>query len=139
MHLIENQSNHFGHTGCDGWKPIAGPVGHYVENNAITETTGYSNVAVNGDAVSSDNAVSNGAFGTSNTGISDEQLVAIALQSNQGGSGTVFASEPSAVLPLAQAQYQPEIYHQQLPQSVAPQNFHFKPQLDLSTTNLVSL
>lgn len=146
--LVENHSNHFGHAGCDGWKPIAGPVGHYVEHNAITETTGYSNVAVNGasdiatTSLGTEQVISNGA------GISDEQIVAFALQSNQGdsfkytagqaGSGTVFASGSGLELDQPQTQYQPEIVHQQLPAPVAPQNFHVQQQIELSSANLVT-
>lgn len=145
---IESHSNHFGHSGCDGWKPIAGPVGHYVEHNAITETTGYSNVAVN-----SVNDIATTSFGaeqsiSQGTGISDEQLVAIALQSNQGGSvqyspgqlgsGSVFDSGSGGDFVQPQVQYQPEIVHQQLPESVAPENFHINQQIDFNSANLVS-
>lgn len=143
---IESHSNHFGHAGCDGWKPIAGPVGHYVDHNAITETTGYSNVAVNGV-----NDIGPTSFGAEQggNGITDEQLVAIALQSNQGnvhytagqsGSGTVFASGGGGefIQQQPQVQYQQEIVHQQLPEPVAPQNFHVQQQIELSSANLVS-
>lgn len=142
--LVESHSNHFGHAGCDGWKPIAGPVGHYVEHNDITETTGYSNVAVNDVGVGNfgaEQSISNGA------GISNEQLVALALQSNQGGSiqhteehggsGAIFSSVNSGSdFGQQQTQYQQEIVHQQLPAPVGPGSF--QQQINLNSANLVS-
>lgn len=144
---LESHSNHFGHAGCDGWKPIAGPVGHYVEHNAITETTGYSNVAVNG--ATDIGATSFGNEQSISNGITDEQLVAIALQNQggnvqytagQGGSGTVFATGGGSdyVQQQPQVQYQPEIVHQQLPEPIAPQNFHVQQQVDIGSASLVS-
>lgn len=137
---IESHSNHFGHAGCDGWKPIAGPVGHYVEHNDITETTGYSNVALNGV-----NDVAGANFGAEQSishgaGIPTEQLVALALQSNQGGS-VQYTEEHGGIssgsdFGQQQPQYQQEIVHQQLPEPVGPGNF--QQQIDLNSANLVS-
>lgn len=154
--VVESQSTHFGHAGCDGWKPIAAPVGHYVEHNAITETTGYSNVAVNGGTDVITSSISSEQSVPSGPGFTDEQLVAIALQSSQNGgniqytagqtgSGTVFASGAGADFsqqPQIQIQHQPEIVHQQLPEPIPPQNFHVQQQqqqqLNIATSSLVS-
>ncbi|EDW72121.1 uncharacterized protein Dwil_GK10314 [Drosophila willistoni] len=66
------------HTACDGWKPIPAPVGAYVEQNHIETQGGYSNVA---------QAQAQGYSGSGGSivdGLTDEQLVAVALQ---GGAG----------------------------------------------------
>ncbi|TMW43935.1 hypothetical protein DOY81_010985 [Sarcophaga bullata] len=100
------------HTACDGWKPIPAPVGAYVENNHIDTQSGYSQVAqgsAHASAASSfsntqySNGISTGIGGTASgttvlvsgssgsggnsivNGISDEQLVALALQAGDNG------------------------------------------------------
>uniref|UniRef100_A0A0A1XGR0 Protein diaphanous n=1 Tax=Zeugodacus cucurbitae TaxID=28588 RepID=A0A0A1XGR0_ZEUCU len=81
------------HTACDGWKPIPAPVGSYVEGNNIETQSGYSHVAqgsfgtqYNGGAsISGGSAgIHGGATGSGGSivaGLTDEQLVAVALQS----------------------------------------------------------
>ncbi|XP_037821464.1 trithorax group protein osa [Lucilia sericata] len=99
------------HTACDGWKPIPAPVGSYVENNHIDTQSGYSHVAQGSSHSSAASSFSTtqysggasatghasiGATGSGSTvlvsgsgsggssiidGLSDEQLVAVALQS----------------------------------------------------------
>lgn len=95
------------HTACDGWKPIPAPAGAYVESNHIDTQSGYSQVS-QGSAHSSassafsstqySNGINTGIGGTASgstvlvsgssgsggsnivSGLSDEQLVALALQ-----------------------------------------------------------
>ncbi|XP_054730780.1 trithorax group protein osa isoform X1 [Anastrepha obliqua] len=89
------------HTACDGWKPIPAPVGTYVEGNNIETQSGYSHVAqgsfgtqYSGGASLSGGSAGNfgGAVGATGSGgsivdgLTDEQLVAVALQS--GGFDT---------------------------------------------------
>ncbi|KAM8718766.1 hypothetical protein ACLKA7_001473 [Drosophila subpalustris] len=76
------------HTACDGWKPIPAPVGAYVEENRIETQDGYSNVhhgSIQGNS-QSQNLVTQYSVGGATEGgsiidgLSDEQLVAVALQ-----------------------------------------------------------
>lgn len=101
------------HTACDGWKPIPAPVGAYVEQNHIETQGGYSNVnqghnhvqiqtqaqnfgtqySVGGGGsgagvFASGSGAGAGAGGGSSIveGLSDEQLVAVALQGDVQGN-----------------------------------------------------
>uniref|UniRef100_A0A034V8L8 Trithorax group protein osa n=1 Tax=Bactrocera dorsalis TaxID=27457 RepID=A0A034V8L8_BACDO len=78
------------HTACDGWKPIPAPVGSYVEGNNIETQSGYSHVAQGsfgtqysgGASISGGNhGGATGSGGSIIAGLSDAQLVAVALQS----------------------------------------------------------
>ncbi|KAI8033744.1 hypothetical protein M5D96_013501 [Drosophila gunungcola] len=86
------------HTACDGWKPIPAPVGAYVEQNHIETQGGYSQVA-QGHGGSFGTQYSLGASTGSGSGagsiidgLSDEQLVAVALQG--GGDGAHLITGP---------------------------------------------
>lgn len=76
------------HTACDGWKPIPAPVGAYVEENRIETQDGYRNVQQVRvqDNSQGQNIVTQYSVGSSTeegsivNGLSDEQLVAVALQ-----------------------------------------------------------
>ncbi|KAH8418183.1 hypothetical protein KR222_010842, partial [Zaprionus bogoriensis] len=96
------------HTACDGWKPIPAPVGAYVEQNHIEAQGGYSSVNQDHQAQVQVQTQSHGQslnqnFGTQYSlgidggsgpsgasgsniveGLSDEQLVAVALQGDTG-------------------------------------------------------
>ncbi|KAH8420407.1 hypothetical protein KR009_009905 [Drosophila setifemur] len=84
------------HTACDGWKPIPAPIGAYVEQNHIETQGGYSQVAQGhghgggGFGTQYSGGIGIGASGSGGgsiiDGLSDEQLVAVALQGgNDGG------------------------------------------------------
>ncbi|TDG38958.1 hypothetical protein AWZ03_014620 [Drosophila navojoa] len=80
------------HTACDGWKPIPSPIGTYIEKNHIETEGGYSHVdqrhiigsQYNLGSVNSDKTVN---------GLSDEQLVAVALQSESSNTVTDLSSD----------------------------------------------
>lgn len=100
------------HTACDGWKPIPAPVGAYVEQNHIETQGGYSSVnqghqqlqiqtqqaqnfgtqysvgGGSGPGVSATGSGSGvgGGGGSIVEGLSDEQLVAVALQGDTQGN-----------------------------------------------------
>ncbi|XP_017099597.2 proline-rich protein 12 [Drosophila bipectinata] len=81
------------HTACDGWKPIPAPVGAYVEQNHIETQGGYSQVAQGhgggfGTQYSSVGASGNGGSSIVD-GLSDEQLVAVALQGGSDGGQVI--------------------------------------------------
>ncbi|XP_055846885.1 neurogenic protein mastermind [Episyrphus balteatus] len=102
---VENQGNghhggnsgggHFHTASCDGWKPIPAPFGHYVEHNNIQTQSGYSTVssgaAQHQTTITTYNNGGRGNFG----GLTDEQIVAVALQS--GG----FETAPTQSLPAS--------------------------------------
>ncbi|XP_037932304.1 trithorax group protein osa-like [Teleopsis dalmanni] len=89
------------HTACDGWKPIPAPVGAYVEHNNIETQGGYSQVAQGIGATGA------GSFGTQYNGghsggsiidgLTDEQLVAVALQSDGLDGHTLPATGPAHI------------------------------------------
>ncbi|XP_037938001.1 protein pygopus isoform X2 [Teleopsis dalmanni] len=89
------------HTACDGWKPIPAPVGAYVEHNNIETQGGYSQVAQGIGATGA------GGFGTQYNGghsggsiidgLTDEQLVAVALQSDGLDGHTLPATGPAHI------------------------------------------
>jgi len=96
------------HTACDGWKPIPAPVGAYFEKNRIETQDGYSNVQ-QGPIQSNSESLN---FGTKYNveegsiidGLSDEQLVAVALQGDSssvitgaGGDGHLNTIESDAL------------------------------------------
>ncbi|XP_030564335.1 trithorax group protein osa [Drosophila novamexicana] len=64
------------HTACDGWKPISAPIGTFIEENHIDTLGGYSHV---GQSQSTGN-VGGATDDHIVDGLSDEQLVAVALQ-----------------------------------------------------------
>ncbi|XP_034490589.1 trithorax group protein osa isoform X2 [Drosophila innubila] len=76
------------HTACDGWKPIPAPVGAYFEENRIETQDGYSNVQqgpIKGNSESQNFGTKYSVSSTTEEGgiidgLSDEQLVAVALQ-----------------------------------------------------------
>ncbi|XP_036344608.1 trithorax group protein osa-like, partial [Rhagoletis pomonella] len=82
------------HTACDGWKPIPAPSGSYVEGNNIDTQSGYSQVAQSnfGTQYSGGAGVSGGGVGATGSGgnvldgLTDAQLVAVALQSGDFGT-----------------------------------------------------
>ncbi|XP_055915031.1 trithorax group protein osa [Eupeodes corollae] len=100
---VENQGNNHGHGGssgghfhtasCDGWKPIPAPFGHYVEHNNIQTQSGYSTVSSGSghNTVTQYSSIGGENFG----GLTDEQLVAVALQT--GG----FETAPTQSLPAS--------------------------------------
>ncbi|XP_064556888.1 uncharacterized protein LOC135441277, partial [Drosophila montana] len=64
------------HTACDGWKPISAPIGTLIEENRIDTLSGYRHV---GQGQSTGN-VAGATDEPIVDGLSDEQLVAVALQ-----------------------------------------------------------
>ncbi|KAH8301562.1 hypothetical protein KR059_005785, partial [Drosophila kikkawai] len=83
------------HTACDGWKPIPAPIGAYVEQNHIETQGGYSQVAQgHGGGFGTQYSVGgssggSGAGGSIIDGLSDEQLVAVALQGGNDGAQVI--------------------------------------------------
>uniref|UniRef100_A0A1A9X019 Uncharacterized protein n=1 Tax=Glossina brevipalpis TaxID=37001 RepID=A0A1A9X019_9MUSC len=72
------------HTACEGWKPIPGPVGAYIEHNNIETQTGYSQVTQTQPVTTLKLETGNNGGGST---LTDEQLIAVALQaSNFDGS-----------------------------------------------------
>ncbi|XP_067641990.1 uncharacterized protein [Eurosta solidaginis] len=75
------------HTSCDGWKPIPSPAGIYVEGNNIETQSGYSQVAQGSFGTQYSGSSGGSSLGSSGgggsiiDGLTDEQLVAVALQS----------------------------------------------------------
>ncbi|XP_016995282.2 uncharacterized protein [Drosophila takahashii] len=87
------------HTACDGWKPIPAPIGAYVEQNHIETQGGYSQVGHGGGSFGTQySGVGGSASGSASgsgsliEGLSDEQLVAVALQG--GGDGAHVITGP---------------------------------------------
>lgn len=96
------------HTACDGWKPIPAPVGAYVEQNHIETQGGYSSVnqghqqqvqiqtqqaqnfgtqySVGGGGSGAGVSATGSGGGSIVEGLSDEQLVAVALQGDVQGN-----------------------------------------------------
>ncbi|KAH8320139.1 hypothetical protein KR074_002860, partial [Drosophila pseudoananassae] len=80
------------HTACDGWKPIPAPVGAYVEQNHIETQGGYSQVAQGhggGFGTQYSSVGASGSGGSIVDGLSDEQLVAVALQGGSDGGQVI--------------------------------------------------
>ncbi|EDX01679.1 trithorax group protein osa [Drosophila yakuba] len=84
------------HTACDGWKPIPAPVGAYVEQNHIETQGGYSQVAQGhvGSTFGTQYSLGVGATGSGSggsiiDGLTDEQLVAVALQGGGDGANVI--------------------------------------------------
>ncbi|EDV47100.2 trithorax group protein osa [Drosophila erecta] len=84
------------HTACDGWKPIPAPVGAYVEQNHIETQGGYSQVAQGHAGASFGTQYSLGAGATGSgsggsiiDGLTDEQIVAVALQGGADGAHVI--------------------------------------------------
>ncbi|KRG07385.1 uncharacterized protein Dmoj_GI14136, isoform C [Drosophila mojavensis] len=71
------------HTACDGWKPIPTPIGTYIEKNHIVTQSGYSHVD-QGHIIGSQYNFGRANSAKTVNGISDEQLVAVALQGESG-------------------------------------------------------
>lgn len=71
------------HTACVGWKPISAPIGTYIEKSHIETQGGYSPVD-QGHIIGYQYNLGRFNSGKTVNGLSDEQLVAVALQ---GGSG----------------------------------------------------
>ncbi|KAH8267120.1 hypothetical protein KR018_008334, partial [Drosophila ironensis] len=81
------------HTACDGWKPIPAPVGAYVEQNHIETQGGYSHVSQgHGGSFGTQYSIGGGSGtggGSIVDGLSDEQLVAVALQGGSDGGQVI--------------------------------------------------
>lgn len=80
------------HTACDGWKPISPPVGTYIEQNHIETQGGYSHVD-QGQSIGTQYNVGGVNSGTIVDGLSDEQLVAVALQNEASNTVTGAGSD----------------------------------------------
>ncbi|KAL9881698.1 uncharacterized protein LOC119643907 isoform X1 [Glossina fuscipes] len=105
IHVDNNGHGHNGgaaqtpfHTACEGWKPIPGPVGAYIEHNNIETQTGYSQVTQSQPITAL--KLANGNNGGSS--LTDEQLIAVALQASNfdGGDNSIHQNILTQSIPL---------------------------------------
>lgn len=105
IHVDNNGHGHNGgaaqtpfHTACEGWKPIPGPVGAYIEHNNIETQTGYSQVTQSQPITALKLASGN----NGDPRLTDEQLIAVALQASNfdGGDNSLHQNILTQSIPL---------------------------------------